>query len=1434
MKKNRSFYPSMWKFMFVILLLAATNSFGQLLSENFEGGSLPSGWTSSSNTSFPWLFVNGTSGYGSGTHSARMDFYDISNGGNEQLTTKQFTATSGTEVLVMDEAYATYGNADDQLQILYSTDGGLTFTQLALLDGGDAGILNTGGDDQANSFAPASHQWQTLTFALPAGTNMIQFNGISAYGNDLYLDNIQVVGACSGIPNAGAAIAESGTTCPNTPFYVTLGGADNVPGLTYMWQYSTDNINYFDMPDATNRTLIATEFTATSYQCVITCTNSGLSATSTPCTPVAVSVNPLPLLQDFEGLSFPDQCFSESHNTNLPWAKSTTASAYGVGSNSVKMDFWDLPSGSEQLYTSQFEPSTTGYVLRFDEAYASALNYDDQLQILTSTDGGVTWTQLDLLDGGDTGPLNTGGDQSAGAFTPTSGQWKTFTYPLPIGTNIVQFNAISAYGNYLYLDNIHIFVPIPCTGTPTAGTTVSSNNVVGKNVQFLLSLSGADNSDGLTYDWQSSPDNITYTDIPGGVGNSLITSGMTDTWYQCVITCSNSGLSATSTPIFVQEHLAWTWTPLTNQAPYNAGGVMLLMTDGSVVCKSFGGGTSGYGDIWNVLTPDAHGSYINGTWSALPPMISDRYSASSCILKDGRLYSAGGEYGTDGTQRGWHGEVYDPLANTWTAINNVNPANIMSDGDCKLLDNGTVIQAIVDHFEPTSTVIFDPITNSYSPGPSTNSGQNESMWLKLPDNSILFVDEGQMHSERYIPSLNQWIHDADVPVELYDLFGYECGPGWLLPDGRAFFIGSTNTSAIYTPSGNTNPGTWTTGPTPPNGLGMPDAPGAMKANGNILFACSPAPAQGNEFSSPTFFYEFDYLTNTFTLVGAPYGGNNIGIPSYLNNLLDLPDGSVLYGNLNGGTQYFVYTPSGNPLTVGKPKITSIVPSNCTTYTITGTGFNGITEGAAFGDENQSDSNYPLIRLVSGTNVYYARSYNWNSTGVLRGSAPDTTHFTLPAGIPAGTYKVYVVANGNSSDPMNLTIGMPTQPGSISGTATPCNNSNQTYSITAVSGATSYIWTIPGGWIGTSTTNSINVNVIGTSGMITVKAVNACGSSTASTLAVTTVQNPAPVIIASGSLSICPGGSVTLSTGSFASYSWSNGGTTSSINAMQGGVYTVTVTTAAGCNSTAQRTVTMLLAPNPIITGTGITSYCNNLTTAVLTVGSFSSYLWNTNQVSQSIQVAPLHPGTYAVTVTSANGCSATVSTVLSNACQMPTGFSTTNIAATTAVANWSQPNCVYGYIIRISKHNANSWTSHQISPNSHYTFSGLAHNTLYDWQVETLCDASLNFTSGFGAIQTFQTAPRFEGGDASGFDYAFNVYPNPTHGLATIAFTSDKEEVYTICMMDVTGRVVLSASNSSVVGENSYQMNLNSIAKGMYMVVLQNSNGTLQKKLIIE
>ncbi|MFO0783051.1 MAG: kelch repeat-containing protein [Phycisphaerales bacterium] len=490
---------------------------------------------------------------------------------------------------------------------------------------------------------------------------------------------------------------------------------------------------------------------------------------------------------------------------------------------------------------------------------------------------------------------------------------------------------------------------------------------------------------------------------------------MPNTTLRCLSTPAASTLCALFALCAPPAALATgTWTAVVQPASNPSAGGMVLLSDGSAFCL-VDQNNDQVGDRWLRLVPDANGSYVNGTWSSTAPMINTRLYFSSQVLRDGRLYVAGGEYGSGLAA----GEVYNPLTNTWTAT--PSPGGNVSDANSEILPDGRVLQALVTG-NLRQTKIYDPATNTFSNGPTCLGIHNESTWIKLPDNSILFVDRLSTNSERYIPASNSWVADGTVPVSLYDPFGLETGGAVRLPDGRAFFIGSPNTCAFYTPSGTVAPGVWTAGPAMPAGLGQPDAPVAMMVNGKVLCAMSPQPTSGQHFPAPTTFWEFNPATNAFTSLPAPGGGASINESCFVFCFLCLPNGGVLC-SMQGSSTFWVYTPDGQPVQQGAPAITGILSTGARQFLVTGTGFNGISQGANYGDDWQMNTNYPVIRLTNSTTgqVYYGRTSNWNLTGVATGATLTSTTLTVPASVPNGAYSMVVTANGIASQPAALGV-----------------------------------------------------------------------------------------------------------------------------------------------------------------------------------------------------------------------------------------------------------------------------------------------------------------------------------------------------------------------------------------------------------------------------
>jgi hypothetical protein len=132
--------------------------------------------------------------------------------------------------------------------------------------------------------------------------------------------------------------------------------------------------------------------------------------------------------------------------------------------------------------------------------------------------------------------------------------------------------------------------------------------------------------------------------------------------------------------------------------------------------------------------------------------------------------------------------------------------------------------------------------------------------------------------------------------------------------------------------------------------------------------------------------------------------------------------------------------------------------------------------------------------------------NWY-TAAVGGTA--STSAPTPSTLNPGTTYYYVsqTVNGIESGRTAIKVVVkvaPNQPNAIVGASAVSTNTAYTYNVTAVSGATSYTWTLPNGWTGTSTTNTININTSSTTtGTISVKANIGSCSSQPQKLAITT-------------------------------------------------------------------------------------------------------------------------------------------------------------------------------------------------------------------------------------------------------------------------------------------------------------------------------------------
>jgi len=310
--------------------------------------------------------------------------------------------------------------------------------------------------------------------------------------------------------------------------------------------------------------------------------------------------------------------------------------------------------------------------------------------------------------------------------------------------------------------------------------------------------------------------------------------------------------------------------------------------------------------------------------------------------------------------------------------------------------------------------------------------------------------------------------------------------------------------------------------------------------------------------------------------------------------------------------------------------------------------------------------------------------------------------------------------------------------------------------------------------------------------------------------------PAPIITAGGPTTFCQGGSVVLSTGNYAAYSWSNGASTQSITATTGGTYRVTVTAATGgCTGTGTITVTVNPNPNPVIAIGGGTFFCQG-DSVILTASLGVGYSWSTGASSQSIYVHST--GNYTVTVTNSFGCTGTTSQTM-----------TMDSLPVVSFTGLPDSACYY----------SGNFTLTGTPAGGGYFGAGIAGNIFnpvnapigvniitYYYTTANGCYASTTDTVYVGVCDGIPVI----GTNANGFI----VYPNPANYLINIAFSSSDDQYYVVRLVDMLGRTVKEDADKAINGTNTHIMDVSGIAKGAYMVIVQKGDATYKAKLIVE
>ncbi len=412
---------------------------------------------------------------------------------------------------------------------------------------------------------------------------------------------------------------------------------------------------------------------------------------------------------------------------------------------------------------------------------------------------------------------------------------------------------------------------------------------------------------------------------------------------------------------------------------------------------------------------------------------------------------------------------------------------------------------------------------------------------------------------------------------------------------------------------------------------------------------------------------------------------------------------------------------------------------------------------------------------SSTAVAGAASYQWSSTGgiVVTGNGSQAVTVAFPGGFVSGTLSV----RGQTScgyQGANRTISIsraPAKPAAISGPSYPCPSASSTYSVSAVTGATNYTWT--------TTVPGAVVTGMGTSCSITFPATIPAGSS------VSVVANSSCL---------------------FSSAARSKG----IASGLLGVPSAISGPASGQCGATG-----VSYTINPVVNATGYfwTASCGVIqgsnTLSGLTIdwpGSFTSCILTVSANNSC--------GSGVARTLSVSGAPATPTVVSGNAIPCIGAFETYSASSLSANSfNWTIPagstilGPVNGGTILLQ------WgsTSGNVSA-----------------QAVNACGAS-----GFRALACVISCRQSQvTGSASGLNA--QVYPNPATEKATVKFTTTTAAQYHLSMTDVIGRNVLSTDGTATEGINMVDLDLNNLAKGVYMLNIMSGNNNERVRVVVE
>jgi hypothetical protein len=518
----------------------------------------------------------------------------------------------------------------------------------------------------------------------------------------------------------------------------------------------------------------------------------------------------------------------------------------------------------------------------------------------------------------------------------------------------------------------------------------------------------------------------------------------------------------------------------------------------------------------------------------------------------------------------------------------------------------------------------------------------------------------------------------------------------------------------------------------------------------------------------------------------------------------------LTASATGGSGPYSYAWSNGGTTAA---ISNLAPG---TYTVTTTNGAGCT-----GTNTFTINNLPgPTASISGTTPTACGAFTGTATATATGGTGNLTYAwsnggntASISGLAAGSYTVTVTDQNGCTSTAVASVSNSTGPtATISSTVqTSCglNNGAATANATGGTGNLNYVWS--NGATTAAITGlapgSYTVSVTDQSNCLAVQTVIINPST--SPVAAIGAQNDASCGQTNGSITA----TATSGTGNY-TYLWSNGATTATVTGLGAGTFTVTVSDQAGCTSTTSATLQAFTQPVPNAVATDLTCYNQNDGSCIANPTGGNppySYHWSNGVLVN--QTTGLVPGLYFVTVTDANGCSATSFAVVNQPAEL---------IATASVTNESSPGANDGSATVVPSGGNPPYTYAWSSGGTADTETGL---TAGQYTV-TITDASgctlvttVDISSGVGVSGNFA-------------GYEVGLWPNPNTGSFYLSLSLPAIQDVDLRLYNALGQIVEQRRLEDAYRTRIFFEGIN-LADGVYQLQISSNEFRAVKKVVV-